>query len=69
MVLERLDRGLATSDFFHLFLFINERHLIYDVSDHLPILLEVKTCKGFKFKRKKALGMKRRGNDILISKM
>lgn len=53
MVLKHLDRGLATSDFFHFFPFTKESHLTFDVSDHLSILLEVKTLKGFKFKRKK----------------
>lgn len=53
MILERLDKGLAYSSWFDLFLYSKERHLTFDVSDHLSILLEVKPCKGFKFKKKK----------------
>lgn len=47
MVLECLDRGVANSAWLDCFSFSKERHMISDISYHLPILLEVKTCKGF----------------------
>ena len=38
MILERLDRGLATDKWFDLFPFSMEKHLVASVSDHVPLL-------------------------------
>lgn len=46
---------MNTSPWFDLFSFSKETRVISDISDHLRILLKTKTCKGFKFRKKKRL--------------
>ena len=41
MILERLDKSLATDKWFDLFSFSYEKHLIVSISDHVPLLLHL----------------------------
>ena len=41
MILERLDRSLATDKWFDLFPFSYEKHLIVSTLDHVPLLLHI----------------------------
>ena len=44
VIMERLDRGVATNKWLDLFPFACERHIAATISDHVPVLFQISDC-------------------------